>query len=98
MHARVMTLQGDPKKLEDGIRYFRDQVVPAARKQRGFKGARLLVDRSSGKSQAVTLWEDAAAVQASEAAINQLRTEGAQLVGATAPTTEVFEMAVFVDA
>jgi heme-degrading monooxygenase HmoA len=98
MHARVSTLQGDPKKLEDGISYFRDQVVPSARKQRGFKGARLLVDRSSGTVQAVTLWEDAAAVQASEAAMNQSRTQGAQLLGATAPTTEVFEMAVFVDA
>ncbi len=98
MHARVTTLQADPNKLEDGIRLFRDQVVPVARQQRGFEGARLLVNRSSGKVQAVTLWESAETAQAADAAMNQQRSQGAQTLGAAAPTTEVFEMAVLVDA
>lgn len=97
MHARVTTLQADTSKLEEGIRFFRDEVVPVARQQRGFKGARLLVDRSSGKVQAVTLWENAEAVQAAETAMNQQRSQGAQTLGATGATTEVFEMAVYVD-
>ncbi|MHB8575620.1 MAG: hypothetical protein ACYDCQ_09840 [Dehalococcoidia bacterium] len=98
MHARVTTLQADSTKLEDGIRFFRDQSVPVARQQRGFKGARLLVDRRSGKVQAVTLWESAAAAQAAEAAMNQQRSQGAQTLGAATPTTDVFEVAVLVDA
>jgi len=98
MHARVTTLQADPNKLEEGIRFFRDQAVPVARQQRGFKGARLLVDRSSGKVQAVTLWDSAETAQAADAVMNQQRSQGAQTLGAVAPTTEVFEMAVYVDA
>lgn len=98
MHARVTTLQGDPNKVEDGIRFFRDQVVPVARQQPGFKGARLLIDRRSGKAQAVTLWDSAETAQAAESAMNQQRAQGAQTLGATAPTTEVFEVAVLVDA
>ena len=98
MHARVTTLQGDANKLEDGIRFFRDQAVPVARQQRGFKGARLLVDRSSGKVQAVTLWESAETAQAAESSMSQQRMQGAQTLGAAAPTTEVFEIAVLVDA
>ncbi len=98
MHARVTSFQADINKIEEGISFFRDQAVPVAKQQRGFKGARLLVDRSSGKVQAVTLWENAEAVQAAEAAMNQQRSQGTQISGATAPTTEVFEMVLLVDA
>jgi hypothetical protein len=48
--------------------------------------------------QAVTLWESAETAQAADAAMNQQRSQGAQTLGAAAPTTEVFEAAVLVDA
>jgi heme-degrading monooxygenase HmoA len=92
--TRMTTLQADPSKLEEGIRFFREQSVATARQQRGFQGARLLVNRQSGKVMAVTLWESEEAARAAESAMNQSRTQGAQLVGATNPTTEVMEMVV----
>jgi hypothetical protein len=84
-YTRLTTLRADLSKLEEGIRFFREQTVTTARQQRGFQGARLLVDRQSGKVIAVTLWEDEAAARAAESA---------QVVGATAPTTELLEMVV----
>ena len=93
-YTRLTTLQADPSKLEDGIRFFREQAITTARQQRGFQGARLLVDRQSGKAIAVTLWESEEAARAAESAMNQSRTQGAQMLGATTPTTELLEMVV----
>ena len=42
--------------LSEAVRVYRDEVLPVARRQRGFKGAYLLVDEASGKYQSVTLW------------------------------------------
>ena len=41
MFARVSTIQGKPEQAEDGIRNYREQVMPAAKKMAGFKGAYL---------------------------------------------------------
>ncbi len=93
-YARMTTLQLDPSKVEDGIRYFRDQTLATARQQRGFQGARLLVDRRAGKAYAVTLWESEAAVQAAAEAMDQNRARGVQTLGPTRVTTEVLEVVV----
>ncbi len=44
-YVRMTTLQADPSKLEDGIRFFHEESMVTVRQQRGFEGARLLVDR-----------------------------------------------------
>ena len=93
-YARMTTLQVDPSKVEEGIRFFREQTLATARQQRGFQGARLLVDRQAGKAYAVTLWESEEAVRAAEGAMNQTRSQGVQALGATHMTTEVLELAV----
>jgi hypothetical protein len=45
---------------------FHEAVVPAAKEQAGFKGGLLLTDRSSGKTVAISLWDTAEALAASE--------------------------------
>ncbi len=98
MHARIVTLQGDPSKIDEGIQFYKDQALPPLRQQRGFKGARLLVDRRSGKVEAVSLWESEEAANGSAPATAQARTQGAQILGSTPATMEVFEIAVYEDA
>jgi heme-degrading monooxygenase HmoA len=93
-HARMTTLQVEPNKVDEGIRFFREQSLAAARRQPGFQGARLLIDRQAGKAYAVTLWESEAALRAAEQAMNQTRAAGVQALGATNVTTEVLELAV----
>ncbi len=93
-HARMTTLQVEPDKVEEGIRFFREQSLATARQQPGFQGARLLIDRQAGKAYAVTLWESEAALRAAEQAMNQTRAQGVQALGATNVTTEVLELAV----
>ena len=94
MHARVTTLAGSPGEVDAGIANFRDNVVPYAKREG--KGSILLVDRDSGKALAITLWEDEAAMQASEESANALRAQAAEQMGASQqPSVERFEVAVF---
>ena len=93
MHARVTTLSGSPDNVDAGIANFRDNVVPYAKS--GGQGAILLVDRGSGTALAITLWEDDAAMQASEESANTLRADAAEQMGASQPTVDRYEVAVF---
>ena len=93
-YVRMTTFQADPSKVEAGIRFAREQGLAPIRQQPGFQGARMLVDRQSGKSIGVTLWESEAAAQAAERTLNQSRSQSAQSLGAASPTTELFEMVI----
>jgi quinol monooxygenase YgiN len=57
MYARVTTIQISPYRLEEAIAILREQVVPAIQQQHGFKGYLMFVDRGTGKSINITLWE-----------------------------------------
>ena len=67
MFARVRVTQGVPEKVEEGIRQFRDVVVPAYKDVAGFRGGYMLVDRAKGKLIGVTFWETERDMHATEA-------------------------------
>ena len=96
MYARITTIQGSPEKGEEGIRQFREEVIPVVRNAAGFKGAMLLVDRESGKGQAISLWEDKSAMDASEAAVTSVRQSATEVMGQSGPpTVERYEVAIY---
>ena len=57
MHVRAVTVQMQPGKMQEAIDLYRDSVVPAAKAQKGFQGAYLMTDASSGKGLSITGWE-----------------------------------------
>lgn len=57
MWARATITQSDPNKLAEEKRIFDEEVAPIAKETRGFKGAIVLSDPSTGKGMAITLWE-----------------------------------------
>jgi heme-degrading monooxygenase HmoA len=65
MYARVVTATIAPDRLEEFARVWRETVPPSARQQKGFKSARLLVERGSGRVLSVGLWETEADLQGS---------------------------------
>jgi len=85
MHARVSTIYGTTEQGDAGSRTFRDEILPALKQIEGCKGAMLFADRSTGKTVAVTLWEDEQAMQASEEAANALRRQAADDYAASEP-------------
>jgi hypothetical protein len=49
--------QGKPEEIEAGIRDFWERVGPLVKQNSGFKGSCLLVDRQSGKTCGVALFD-----------------------------------------
>ena len=95
MHARVSIFEGPPFKIDDLVSQAREQVLPQARQMDGFKGLIALGDRQSGKTLAITFWEDEGAMRASEEAANQLRSESAEASGEQIVGVERYEVGVF---
>jgi heme-degrading monooxygenase HmoA len=95
MFARATRIEGSPDRLDEAIRQFREETLPAAQSQAGFGGGMLLADRSTGAALAVTLWETEENMAASEQFANQQRTQVAEAAGAqSAPRIERYEVAV----
>ena len=66
MFARVTNTQVDLNKFVETIGIYRDSVIPAAKSQKGYKGAYLLTDRKTGKGIGMTLWDSEADAIADE--------------------------------
>lgn len=65
-YARVLTGMTQLSKMDEGMQIVRDSVLPAARQQPGFKGGMWLLNRSTGKVMAITLWATEADLLAGE--------------------------------
>lgn len=93
LYARLTTVQGRPEKVEDGIRYMHESVIPAAQQLPGFRGLISLTDRKSGKGLSLTLWQSEDALRQSEETGAKLRADAARRFGATSePSVERYEV------
>lgn len=97
MFARVTTLQLQPGKLDEFLRFFQDWIAPAAATQPGFGGITLMSDPRIGKVVAFGLWDSEADLLASEQAYYQakLAEVGGMLAGP--PIREAYEVSVQVE-
>jgi heme-degrading monooxygenase HmoA len=57
MYTRLTIMQVDTDRIDEGIEFYEESIVPAAKTQKGFRGIYLLVDRKTGKSISLTLWD-----------------------------------------
>ncbi len=57
MFARLTIVQIKDDKIDEAIRIYKESVAPAAKSQRGYVGAHLLVDRKTGKGISITVWD-----------------------------------------
>ena len=96
MYARVVTTQSSPDKVDEVIRLWRDSVMPAAKKQKGFKSIRLLVDRKTGKGITESLWETQADAQATGEGSAYMKEQLAKFASlfTAPPVIEHYEVAV----
>ena len=56
MFARVTSTQVREDKVDEAVKVTKDSVLPAAKSQKGFRGAYLL-SQPKGKAIMITLWE-----------------------------------------
>jgi heme-degrading monooxygenase HmoA len=50
-------IQVNPENINKGVEIYRKSVLPEAKKQKGFRGACVLVDPKSGKCISVAFWK-----------------------------------------
>jgi hypothetical protein len=95
MLARVTMMQGKPEKLDEVIRYFRETVLPSAKKINGFKEGYMFVNRQTGRVTGMTIWESQPGIQDSAGIASGFIPEMAKIIGATQnPMVDVYEVSV----
>ncbi len=74
MYARLSRFAGlPPERIEEAVREFEEQYLPALEDSPGFQGIFVGVDRGSGKAAAVTFWESRQALDESDRAADRAR-------------------------
>jgi quinol monooxygenase YgiN len=66
MNARVITVQMDVNRIDEGIKIYEESVAPAVKQEQGGVGALLLGDRKSGKGVSITVWESEESLKAAQ--------------------------------
>lgn len=94
MYARVTRSRTPLEGIDQVIAWFEQSALPQAESMEGFRGTVLLANRETGEGMTVTLWESRAARDASEAAADRLRDEGASNADFEILGVERYEVAV----
>lgn len=96
MHARITKVDVQSGKVNDAIKAYQTQVLPATRQQDGFVTAILLVDRDASIALSLTIWEDEEKMGLSEVStyyVEQLRKLAQYFAGM--PVRDGYEVAIF---
>jgi hypothetical protein len=95
MHARVSVLEGPPDKLDEGVRYLREETQAGWETDPGFKGAIVLNDRHSGKMLGITFWAREEDMRDMEEDANRVRDKLAETTGQEIASVERYEVGLF---
>jgi hypothetical protein len=77
-HARVLSFEGEPPRLAEGIQMIKERVIPMVRTFPGFVGGFWLLDNENGKGVGVTLFDSAASLAASRDQAAQVRKQAVE--------------------
>jgi heme-degrading monooxygenase HmoA len=79
MYARSTTIRGNPSKMDDGIAYTRDTVMPTVQQMDGCVGISMLCDRGEGRCIVTTAWSDHEAMMNSREGVRSIRERAAEV-------------------
>ena len=81
MYARSTTVHADPQRIDDGIAYVRDEIMPAVQSMPGCMGLSMLCDRESGRCIITTSWDSEESMSASRDAVMPMRERATEVMG-----------------
>ena len=93
MYARVARYQIPQDRFGEVVSAFREPVE-RLKEVEGNRGGYLLIDRDNCTALTLTLWENQAALEASEVAAGRLRSEAVEAVGGEIQTVDRCEVAL----
>jgi len=93
--VRLVTINGDPDKVDAGISSIRNHVLPVLKALKGYRATIASVDRQTGRLAASTVWATKEDLDASESKLAGPRAEAAKAAGAgpNDVQVEIFETA-----
>jgi len=94
MFIRVTWFESSPDRLDEQIANYPQQIATGLGSLHGYMGASLLIDRGTGAGAAVTYWESAESMQASEEAGAALRSQVTAADGGQIREIDRFELMV----
>ena len=95
MHARVVSMEVLPTDMGEAVRIYQDSVLPAAKEERGFRGALMLTDPYTGEGISITLWESEEDMDASEASgFYHRKLDALERLFVSAPVRKHYEVSV----
>ena len=89
---RVADAHVPPDRIDDVVRFVREQALPALKAQQGFRAALTAVNRTSGRAISTSVWDSAANLEASESAIAPLRSQATTMGGAQPANVSRYEV------
>jgi len=92
LFARVSTYEIPPERADDAEHSFQ-QAIRQIRAMDGLGAAYLLVNAETGRVLTMTLWDTAAAMEASHVTASRLRTNAVRTVGGNVLSFEEYEVA-----
>jgi hypothetical protein len=57
MFARITIIHVYPDRIDEAVELYRKSVIPDAKKQKGYRGDCLLIDRKTGEGNSITFWK-----------------------------------------
>lgn len=93
MYARSTTLLAQPGRIDEGIAYAEDEVMPALMAMDSCIGLSMICDRDSGRCIITSAWSTEGGMTATEEAVQPLRDRAADIFGAE-PSVDRWEIAV----
>ena len=57
MFTRLTIVQCKSDQIDEAIKIYEENVVPAAKSQKGYRGAYLLIDHETGRGVSITVWD-----------------------------------------
>ena len=66
MFARMTIFRISPERVDEGTKRYKESVLPATMEQKGYCGTNVMVDRKTGNTVIITLWEDEESAVANE--------------------------------
>jgi heme-degrading monooxygenase HmoA len=91
--TRVNDVHGSPERLEEAIRFMREEAPRATKPLPGFRALLMAVNRQSGRFLVSSVWESASARDASNAAVSDMRHRLGQLAGDERVDVHEYEVA-----
>ncbi len=92
MLVRSTVIDADRARVDDGITFVRDRVLPLVAELDGALGLTMLVNRTTGQTETSTVWGTRAAMAASDRLLTSVREEAGALMGGR-PRAEEWEVA-----